>query len=257
MKLSEYKEKGILEAYVLGVLDPETSEMLKSDLETNLALREELNKVEKNLENFKLNFTRQQKSKSRTTQQKAGQPKRSGTEKSIRIVLGILVLVLVVMLFYLLSTIYETNKYRSQISELAVTIDSLQQEIQHSRDLNLSLNKAVTELISGAATITEFRGTGDYLQRSAYLLSSLSKSTSDFLIIDAVPQKGENTFLQLWSESNGQFRRVGSIQFSSIKDGWIVHPLPKTHLQLSHISVESGTPPSIPLSENIIFVPGL
>ncbi len=254
MTLSEYKEKGILEAYILGVLDPESTEKLKSDLKTNIALREELEKAESNLENFKRNFTKGQKSQRPATTPKIKKSQLSTSEKSIRIILGVLVLVMVVMIFLFLSTIYENNNFRTVILEQLETIDSLENKIQKTQEINKNLQLGIADLIRGTASIATFRGAGDFSEKNAYLIAGESTSSTDFLIVQPLKSNDEGGYFQLWSESAGQFRRVGRVIMPKNGENWIVHPLPQTNLQLSHISLESGSPPSQPIAENLIFI---
>ncbi len=253
MNLAEYKEKGILEAYVLGVLDPETTEILEADLKTNIALKEELEKVEESLSNFKSNFTRGQKNKPTTGKKSKQKPKRSKTEKSIRIILGVLILVMVVMIFLFLSTIYENNNYRKAIVEQAEKIDSLQLEIQNTINLNQALKVALSDFNAGNISKSILSGRGDFFGKNAFLIVPESRSSTEFLIIPSPEFEDKDTYFQLWSESAGQFRRVGMISLDDLTNGSIVHPLPRTNLQLSHISLESGSSPSQPIEENIVF----
>ena len=253
MNLAEYKEKGILEAYVLGVLDPETTEILEADLKTNIALKEELEKVEESLSNFKSNFTRGQKNKPTTGKKSKQKPKRSKTEKSIRIILGVLILVMVVMIFLFLSTIFENNNYRKAIVEQAEKTDSLQLEIQNTINLNQALKVALSDFNAGNISKSILSGRGDFFGKNAFLIVPESKSSTDFLIIPSPELEDKDTYFQLWSESAGQFRRVGMISLDNLTNGSIVHPLPRTNLQLSHISLESGSPPSQPIEGNIVF----
>ncbi|TVQ49903.1 MAG: hypothetical protein EA362_03465 [Saprospirales bacterium] len=253
MNLSEYKKKGILEAYVLGVLDPETTEILETDLKTNIALKEEVEKVEASLSNFKFNFTKGKKNKPTTEKKNTQKPKRTKTEKGIRIILGVLILVMVVMIFLFLSTIYEKNNYQKAIVEQAKSIDSLQLEIQKTHHLNQDLKGALSDFNMETISRSTLTGKGEYAGKNAFLIVPESKSSTDFLILPSVELEEEDNYFQLWSESAGQFRRVGRVRIDNMLDGFIVHPLPRTNLQLSYISLESGTPPSQPIEENLVF----
>ena len=253
MTLSEYKEKGILEAYVLGVLDPEASEKLLSDLKTNVALRRELNQVEQGLASFKENFTRSQSDKSKIDKNKTIKRSSSKSDKNLRMILGVLTLVMVVMIFLFLSTIYENNNYRTSLSMQLEKVDSLKTEITKKVDLISAQKKGIISLSSGTADLIEFNSSGNPEFSTAYLLVPEDRTAPEFLIIEGKVSTDGDYFLQLWSRVDEQFRRVGRVQAPLNGDDWIVHTLPRTNLQLTHISLESDPPLSRPSEENLIF----
>nr|MBS0038569.1 anti-sigma factor [Saprospiraceae bacterium] len=253
MKLAEYKESGILEAHVLGVLSPELEEQLLSDLETNVALRNELNRVEQSLSNFKRNFTRGEKTeKGEKVRPKKVQKAAPGKykEQNVRIVVGIMSLVVVVMIFLFLSTQYQSTSYQSQLLETEEKVKELQLENTNQRQLIEDLQQGLLQL-----TTNEFNSrkitTAEGLQ-ARYIV--LEQHASNLLILSGLPDVEKSEYLQLWSLQNEEYRRTGMLSEESfVNDRSVVARLPKTNLELSLITIESDSIPRMPNVSRVVL----
>jgi len=254
LKLSEYKEQGILEAYVLRVLPPEMEDQLLADLETNVALRNELNKVEQSLSNFKENFTRSPTDKEPSPKKRKSKSRPSPgqkREKSIRIIVGILTIVVVAMIFLYLSTLYEKTAYQSQLIHTERTLDTLNQNQMEAEEL-------IAQLESGLiASLDELSGewAAVGLNGIQARLIPLQTKGSELLVINRLAERGPGEFLQLWSRQNDQYRKMGTVNhWKEGPEGYAtVSVLPATNLQLSLISIESDPVPAQPREENILL----
>lgn len=245
LKLSEYKESGILYAYVLGVLDPERTEQLHEDLETNIALRKELNEVEQSLSNFKANFTKQGSSKS------AGDEKRITTRKTIRksqkgqrLVFVILIVLVVGLVFLFLSTLYERASYQSQLMESReiiikerLAIDSLSAEIA-------TFKHSLSNRIEGNDLEITLSGSSAHSNVRASIFPDRNNSRI-LIYLNQIPDIQEKEFIQLWGKSGSEWRRTGLISYEDLKKtngfGFFTLPLGSSVPEMATLETNPNT----------------
>lgn len=218
MKLSEYKESGILYAYVLGVLDPERTEQLHEDLETNVALRKELNEIEQSLANFKANFTKNASGKPPSSGKVKSSPTQRGkTQKGQRLVFGILIILVVGLVFLFLSTLYERASYQTQLMESREIILEEQARVDSLNSRIQTLENSFSNWIEGNESQRTFSGSSRYSGLRAIMIPDHTNSRV-LIYFNQTPDIPENQSIQLWGRSGNEWRKTGLISWGDIRE---------------------------------------
>ncbi|GEM_PF-2123969 len=254
MKLSEYKRLGILEAYVLGVLDPERTEQLESDLETNVALRRELNEVEGRLENFKKNFTRtDRKKKPATGPSKKTRP--ASSSKNRRIVTGLLILLVVGLTFVFLSTLYQKAAVQGELSETNLRLSQISEKNEALMVDRKTLETGLWNAVESSDAVVNLRGGDVFGERPTGYVVKCHLTDRYILLIKNLSPPDEGQFYQMWGQTGTSWRRMGMIALEDMDpDGrrhTFIFPQPATDLEL--ITLESTQPPDSPDRSAVVF----
>ncbi len=254
MKLSEYKRLGILDAYALGVLDPERTEQLESDLETNVALRRELNEVEGRLENFKKNFTRSDQKKKHTgSPTKKTSPAKSS--KNRRIVTGLLILLVVGLTFVFLSTLYQKATVQGELNDTNLRLSQISEENDDLMMDRKTLESGLWNAVENSDAVVSLRAGDVFSQRPTGHVVKCHLTERYILLVENLNPPDEGQFYQMWGQSGTSWRRMGLIQKNDMgQDGRrqaFIFPQPATDLEL--ITLESTQPPESPDRGAVVF----
>jgi hypothetical protein len=252
MKLSEYKESGILEAYVLGVLDPERSSQLETDLETNVALRRELNETEQRLANFKKNFTRSKKGKNPKPVDSARTAKKSALGR--RIVTGILILIVIGLTFLFLSTLYQSAAYHAEVIEVSEQLAMTTEEKEILGTERHALENSLWKLMEERESVVILRSGTGFSGAEGYILK-MDEIDRFTLLLNNIPTIEEGNYLQLWGRSGETWRRMGMIHASEVNEaeGRTVYLFPQPNLRLEMITEEFESAPESPNRSRVVL----
>lgn len=257
MNLSEYKKSGILEAYVLGVLDPERTQLLEKDLETNVALRKELNLIQQSLSNFKENFTRDSSGPSEKRDLSKKSPARSSGKKggiATKVIGFIMVFAIAVLVFLFLSTMYQSTAYQQAAQERLDRIGQMESQIGELEDRMQVLENGLLNSIN-SDNVSLLNDPGNNPIKSTGWWVDVPQSNSELLIIQNLPHLEGEEYFQLWGQLNHEFRRMGTLQANSNPDhsSPFVHILPQSNIQFAMITIEKGENPGQP-GENKVLI---
>ncbi|TVR87622.1 MAG: hypothetical protein EA411_07080 [Saprospirales bacterium] len=254
MKLSEYKRLGILEAYVLGVLDPERTEQLESDLETNVALRRELNEIEGRLENFKKNFTRSDRKEKGTGNSPKKKPS-AGSSKNRRIVTGLLILLVVGLTFVFLSTLYQQAAVQGELSETNLRLSQIMEENDALVVDRKTMETGLWTAVENSDAVISLRAGDVFGERPTGYVVKCHLTDRYILLIENLIPPDEGQFYQMWGRTGTSWRRMGMIQLEDMNPEGdrqaFIFPQPSTDLEL--VTLESMQPPESPDRGAVVF----